>query len=83
MISFYKLLTASLFDHLQAVDCLVQLGADVNHGHGLATPLCLACKLNNEAMVLYLIAKVRYSTLLYVCVCYLSVYILHDIDLVA
>ena len=42
----------------QAVECLVQLGADVNCGSGQDTPLCYASKRKDKDMLLYLLNNV-------------------------
>ena len=43
---------------LTVVACLAELGADVNAGRGLDTPLGAACELMNEELVLFLLEQV-------------------------
>ena len=46
-----------IFWIFQGVECLVQLGADVNTGQGLDTPLCYAVRQQDEIMVKFLLEQ--------------------------
>ncbi|XP_070559117.1 leucine-rich repeat serine/threonine-protein kinase 2-like isoform X2 [Ptychodera flava] len=51
------LLTACKEGLLTGVECLLQLGADVNVGEGINTPLCYACKRQDIEMVKLLLRQ--------------------------
>ncbi|XP_074645015.1 leucine-rich repeat serine/threonine-protein kinase 2-like [Tubulanus polymorphus] len=45
------LLSACELGLLKVVECLIELGVDCNQGEGQDTPICYACRHQNEAMV--------------------------------
>lgn len=49
------LLTMCALGYLKAVECLIQLGADVNCGEDNYTPFCYACRSNNLELVHFLL----------------------------
>lgn len=51
------LLSACAGGLLKGADCLIKKGADVNAGDGVNTPLCCACKNENEEMVQFLLTQ--------------------------
>ncbi|XP_078595563.1 leucine-rich repeat serine/threonine-protein kinase 2-like isoform X5 [Branchiostoma floridae x Branchiostoma japonicum] len=51
------LLSACSKGSIRGVECLIQLGADVNTGEGHNTPLCLACERGDEHLVHFLLKQ--------------------------
>lgn len=53
----HMLLSACAGGLMRAVQCLVEMGADVNAGQGTNTPLCAACKNCKEEVVQFLLMQ--------------------------